>query len=230
MPRLFISRDLESDSIFKKQLANANIEIISQSLIQFSSLPIDSIPETDWVFFYSKKGVEFFFHSSTTQSFLKKLASQNRTIKWAVIGKGTAKALEKFNTQADFIGKGNPYDTAQAFKNIASGQKVLFARALHSQKSVQSLLSQDVEIFDIVAYKNSSKTNINLPFCKYLVFTSPLNATAYFKKYTFQEGQKLIAIGATTAKSLSELGFSDIVIAETPSESALAKAVLQVMD
>ena len=70
------------------------MEIFGQSLLQFSPIHFKSIPSTEWVFFYSKKGVDFFMEQVQQSVIFQKKVS---TFKWAVMGKGTATALSKYN-------------------------------------------------------------------------------------------------------------------------------------
>lgn len=218
MPSVFITRELNKNSIFKKELTKVGFELISQSLVTFSPTLFYSIPPTDWIFFYSKNGVKFFFENAPI--------SLSKNIKWAVMGKGTATALLQQNIQADFIGNGQPKATAEAFLKIAKNQQVLFPRAKNSKKSVQNLLESQLIVHDLVVYENAIKRNFSIPNCDYLVFTSPLNATAYFQKYSWQSTQKIIAIGKTTANALKALGIHQLIIANTTSEKGLTEAVL----
>lgn len=224
MPKIFISRNLTTTSPFKKELAGIAMEIIGQSLIQFSPTPTTAIPNVDWIFFYSKNGVKYFLEMvKSSPSFSIKM------VKWAVIGKGTAEALTTYQIQPDFIGNGRPKATAQAFGEMAAGQAVLFPRAKNSKKSIQNLLCSQLTVNDLVVYENEVKANFTIPYCDILVFTSPLNATAYFQKYALNAKQKIIAIGKTTEKTLQQLGIKNSIIATKPSEQALANAVTQVL-
>jgi|GEM_PF-24916 len=207
------------------ELKGLDLEIIGQSLIQFSPTLFASIPIVDWIFFYSKNGVKFFLETAKKNQLLKhKLA-----VKWAVMGEGTAKALLAYKIQPDFIGNGQPKATAQAFGKIAAGQKVLFPRAKNSKKSIQRLLTQQIDQVDLVVYENEIKSNLSIPFCEILTFTSPLNAQAYFQKYPINPKQKVIAIGKTTYKALKKLGLKHIILANQPSEKGMATAVKNVL-
>lgn len=217
-PIVFISRELTADSEFSKQLQLAGFEVIGTSLIQFKAIPFSSLPQVDWVFFYSKNAVQFFFENLRNA----KLKFQ---AKWAVFGKGTAKALENELQLADFIGSGDPQLNAGYFALAAKGQKVLFPRAAQSQLSIQKLLENKIEAIDLVVYENQPLTHFELPKCDWLVFTSPMNAEAYFSKYPVQEGQQILAIGKTTAAALQQLGIANVKTAEEPSELALAQAI-----
>ena len=229
MPKVFISRNSLPNSSFRKELAGKGMEIIGQSLIEFSPTPFHSIPVVDWIFFYSKNGVKFFLETFTTNRFLHILNKENIPIKWAAMGKGTAEALLAYNIEANFIGNGQPKATAQAFEKVAKGQKVLFPRAKNSKRSIQQLLTKQIDNFDLVVYENEVKSNLSIPFCEILVFTSPLNAQAYLQKYSINPKQKVIAIGKTTHKALLEIGLKNVIVASEPTEKRMAAAVVQVL-
>jgi uroporphyrinogen-III synthase len=59
-----------------------------------------------------------------------------------------------------------------------------------------------------------------------LVFTSPLNATAYFARHAPQPGQHTVAIGQPTAAALEACGLARVAVAAAPTEAELARAVL----
>jgi uroporphyrinogen-III synthase len=54
-----------------------------------------------------------------------------------------------------------------------------------------------------------------------------MNAQAYFSHHARLPGQKIVAIGATTAEALARLGFSDVLIAAEPNERSLAKSTIK---
>ena len=109
---------------------------------------------------------------------------------------------------------------------IANGQQVLFPRAVNSKKSIQNILGNQIQSIDLIIYNNAISTKITKREEDFLVFTSPMNAQAYFKKFQLDHFQKVIAIGQTTSKALIELGINDFTISAKPSEKGLAEAVL----
>ena len=129
---VFISRTQFSDSDFRQMLEAEGIAVHGEALIDIHTVPFETIPEGDWLFFYSKSGVQHFFSQlSSIDELAKKLA---------VMGPGTAKALARFGMHADFVGDGVPLPTAEAFVEQAKGQTVVFVRAEQSRCSVQRLL------------------------------------------------------------------------------------------
>lgn len=221
MKSVFITRDLAPDSSFKTRLSLAGYEVSGQSLLEFSAVPFLDFPATDWIFFYSKNGVKFFFENLIARQIpFPKIA-------YAAMGEATAQQITSYDISPSFIGSGDPTKTAAHFLKLAQHQKVLFPQALHSRQSIQQLLKNQFDSYDLVVYENKVKAKLKLPTADYLVFTSPLNAVAYHKHKTILAAQKIIAIGQSTNKALLKLKLNaNIQIAQQASESALAEAVL----
>lgn len=220
---IFISRNLAKDSVFRTLLAPTKFSIIDKSLIEFSPTPFSQIPNGDWLFFYSKNGVNFFFEG-LHQLGLK--SAYLLTKKWAAIGQGTADSLRQYIHSIDFIGTGEAESTSAAFLKVATGQQVVFIRAKTSNLSIHKALKNRIIIKDLIAYENTIRQDFNIPYCKYLVFTSSLNVQAYFQKYAPQKEQIAIAIGEPTAVALQNLGMPNIIVAKQPNEEAMARAVI----
>lgn len=222
---IFISREISSDSIFKVMLEPAGYEIIGQSLIDFSPVPFDTIPQTDWLFFYSKRGVQFFFEQLKDQL--------DTTIRIATIGPATAKRVEQYHYKVDFIGNGVPEATARDFIGIYNventrNQVVVFPQAKNSRRSIQKLLKREIRAIDLIVYDNRISEPVQIPYTDILVFTSPMNVLAYLKSNQIHESQKIVAIGLTTALFLKQKGLKAVHIANTPSEKSMAEKVLEI--
>ena len=218
-PKVFISRDLAEESIFRQSLKAYGCEVIGQSLIDFSPLPFDEVPKSDWLFFYSRNGVRFFFEQGPLG------------VQWpriAAMGAGTASALQNLGKSVDFVGSGAPEATAAAFIKIARDQSVLFVQASQSKQSVERLLAEDLKAIAFPVYNNQIKSPINIPVCDLLVFTSPMNVAAYFTHYTLAENQQVIAIGPSTAQALAQRQITP-QIAPQPDEQHLAQAVIALL-
>ncbi len=192
-------------------------EVIGTSLIEYTALPFEEIPDVDWIFFYSKKGVESFL-----QGLRIPIAP---TIQLAAMGAGTAGKLIKYGYHPTFTGTGLPNETAKLFQQYAASQKVLFPRASSSIQSIQTILKDKIEVHDLVVYANTPKEAFHLPTVSCLVFTSPLNVQTYFSQHKYEK-QLVIAIGPTTLKALKELNVP-CKMAKEPTEKALAWAVIE---
>ena len=216
--RIFISRNLAADSIFKSRLEPLGYTIWDRSLLQFSAVTFSHLPDCDWIFFYSKNAVHFFF---------QQLEQLPNSIKYAAFGNGTALALQKLAIQPDFVGNGKKEDTAQAFASFVQGKKVLFPRAKQSQQSIQKLLPEGIKLVDLIVYNNEPLPKIDIPEVDFLVFTSPLNVQTYFSHYSLKKQQVVLAIGQTTANALTNLNISELKVAQHPTEAALVDLILE---
>ncbi len=219
---IFISRELKEDSPFRLRLEAVGAQVLGQSLIEFTPVDFGTAPPCDWVFFYSKKAVRFFFEGLD--------GAAPAGLKWGALGRGTAAALSARGITPDFIGTGEPEGVAEAFAEEAGGRRVLFPRARQSRQSIQQLLEEKIQAVSLVVYDNRPLESFNIPFCQVLAFTSPLNAEAYFRKYALQEGQAVVAIGNTTEAALHRLGVKEVAVAGSPSEESLAAAVVALLN
>ena len=217
---IFISRRLQPESVFMQQLTAEGFKVYDESLVNFQALAFDLKESPNWLFFYSRHAVRFFFNQLQDTDWLQ-------GIKLAAIGSGTADELRKFRPRVDFIGTGEPEVVAAAFGKIAEGKRVLFPRARQSRRSIQLLLGQRIQSADLIVYDNLQRTDLDLPVCQVLVFTSPMNAEAYFQVYDLQAGQQVFAIGQVTGKCLRQLGVQEVKVAAQPSEESLAEVILQ---
>ena len=146
---------------------------------------------------------------------------------WAALGEATAKVLEGYVDAVHFCGSGDPAAAALAFRQVATGSRVLFPGARHSQQSVQRWLKTAVQGIHLEVYDNRPVANPAQQNESVLVFTSPLNAAAYFSHHPLQASQQVVAIGATTAAALRSLGLPSVITAAAATEAALAAAVLE---
>lgn len=145
----------------------------------------------------------------------------------ATVGVGTAEYMEKIYRKPDFIEDGDPISIASAFLAAARGKQVLFLRAKDNKQPIQQLLGDKIVQEELEIYENKTRSDFELPICSVLVFTSPLNAEAYYSKYPPLREQRVIAIGETTKTRLEELGLKNVELPDVASEDALAKAVLR---
>lgn len=228
----FITRDLTDHSEFKNLLTAAGWEAEGRSLVELSPLPFYEIPDADWIFFSSQNAVRFFFENQGILSVSDfKPPSALKHNRWAALGPATAKALADFVESVDFTGTGEPRGTAEAFRrgglDPVPGSRILFPAARHSRQSVMSFLSDAFQCMHFPVYNNRLVADPPGSTADVLVFTSPMNAEAYFTKNSLVKNQHVVAIGETTGAALRELGLAEIHIAAEPSERGLADAVLK---
>lgn len=221
MKKIFISKKLDSNSIFKTKLENAGFEVWGESLLQLELIPFEKIPSVDWIFFYSQNGVQFFFNHIK-----KNNIPLSKEIQFASFGEKTAETIMQFTT-CHFVGTGDAETTTPAFSKIATGKKVLFPRAENSQRSIQRLIGNQISALDLIVYKNSPKEYFSIPLMDYLFFMSPMNAKVFFQNYQLKKGQKVFAIGKTTALALENIGIKNVIFPQKPAEEELVKILLK---
>lgn len=217
---VFITRELSAGSLFRTQLEADGYVVTGRSLVAFRPELFPALPAAEWIFFYSKKAVRFFFEGLRAAGLA--LPADTRL---AALGPGTGAVLRAERGVVDFQGSGDPADTARDFLKVAVGQRVLFPRAAHSRRSVQEALQDNIKAIDLVVYQNEPVRGLARIRAAILVFTSPLNAEAYFAEHRLRPGQKTVAIGRTTASALQQLQVPVDALAEEPSEEGLAAAV-----
>lgn len=211
---LFISRHLAPHSaLFRLE---PDIRINHESLLDFQPIPFEKVPTADWFFFYSQQGVKHFLSQT-------KIESRYRI---ATFGKKTAQRLLEMGIPVSFVGDGNAATTAPAFAQVATGEKVVFVRAQHSRMSLQQLLKKQIKQIDLIVYNNTPKMEYQLPYHDILVFTSPLNAQAYYTKYRCDPNQTVIAIGETTKAHLNTMGIDNVLVPVSPSEESIVDLLI----
>ena len=184
-------------------------EINATELLDFKAIPFSINEKYDWVFFSSKKGVDYFIKGIDIAFF--------ETCKVAAIGKSTAQYIEEqYQLKVDFIGDVNNLSDSIAEFMLLNPNKILLPRGKHSMESVQKYLPKSV-FSELIVYENKPKVLLDKMESKILIFTSPLNSKSYFERYQLDDDQQCIAIGNSTAKCLNELGINcKIAIEPTP--------------
>ena len=214
--RIFISRKLASDSPIRK-LANGHY-IKDQSLIHFSPLDFEP-PETDWVFFYSRNAVRFFFEGSNLELY---------PYQYACMSTGTAEELAKHVLDISFVGNGKPEEVTQLFQETRKQHEpVCFIRPNNSVDSVHNLLKSE-NTFSIPVYDNQPIEEIPTEDFDILIFTSPMNVDAWFRKNKYVD-QAVIAIGKTTESAVRKFVDEEILVANEPSEYGISKLLLELV-
>ena len=216
MKRIFTSRHLDDSSPIKK-IADGH-QLVAKSLLQFSPIAFEA-PKADWIFFYSRNGVKYFFEQGNYALF---------PYLWACMSEGTADELSNYVTDISFVGTGNPEKITKAFKAETPSDPIsCFIRAENSLDSINSQLNRPND-FSIPVYKNTPITEIPTQEFDILIFTSPMNVDAWLKKRTIIS-EKVIAIGNTTGNYLNSLHIKDVIVAKKPSEDSIAACLSEIV-
>lgn len=185
-------------------------------MLEFSRVNAPELPVADWFFFYSSRGVQFFLEQHHPRPH----------VRLATLGRGAAAALEAGGYKADFIGDGHPLQTAKALLPYVANQHLVFIQAENSRSSVENLLKDQIHSSALVVYRNKARQSFQIQPVDYLIFTSPLNFTAYLQHYTIEKKQRVIGIGETTAVTFSQAHVKQYRIARQPNEQALVDCLL----
>ena len=175
------------------------------SLIHFEQIPYIFPTKMDWVFFSSKKGIQFFLQNKEQKHLLAEAVGNG--LKLAAIAPATAKYLkEVVGLLADFVGSAHSVDdTAQAFLLIAQNQTIVFPQGQYSKQSIQKAIKGQTQIENLIVYQNTPHYQ-EIPKTDVAVFTSPLNVEAFVQKNDLHTIERVVAIGPTTAEALIEVG------------------------
>jgi hydroxymethylbilane synthase len=219
---IFISRNLTSISPILIKLNSMGYEVLNESLIRISQIRFTHTPPTQWIFFSSKNSIINFF---AQRPVLKS------GVKFGVMSDVSAECLFEFNQKADFIGKGvNVTQIAKDFAGYIKDDTVLFPQAIDSLQTIQKQLSFTNICHNLFVYKTSLRTDFTLPTADLLAFTSPSNVKAYFEKYKPVKGQKIVAIGSTTADKLRDYGIKNVGMPGSFDETGLLKAIIEQLE
>jgi uroporphyrinogen-III synthase len=146
-------------------------------------------------------------------------AEKIRDKKIAALGVGTAAKLMEFGIRPDFTGQGNK--TAQigaAFKKTAGAQRVFFPLGDKSLKAVSAFVSNKIEavIYRTLPIGDKAKSFDGV------FFTSPSNVEGFLLENPLPPSQICLAIGPSTARSLS--GKCGVLHSVKPKEMAKSLA------
>ena len=216
MKRLFISRALDPDSRFH-ELEEMGIQVQDQSLLEIKAIEFSLDKNYDWIFFYSKNGISYFFDRY----------AYDPGTRYGVMGSASASYFEELNgSQPDLIGGSSAEQIADQLNDMCGDKELLFAKAKQSLSSIEKLLeekhgrsSDHVHVYD-----NSLKEEFEIIGCDILVFTSPMNVRAYFNKYDYQQ-EIIFSIGERTASMVKTMTGKDSLFPIQSNEEALFKLI-----
>lgn len=190
---------------------------------------VQHIDEYSWLVFTSMNGVDIFFDA------LKKTGRDIRalySVKIAVLGKGTAEALENRGVFPQLVP--NEYTSAAFGRSLAQAvsdsEKILILRAEKGSPELTKPLADsglpydDIKLYDVTASEENDGTEIR---DNYLIFGSASGVHAFFEcGYSVSENTKIVCIGPSTAEALRSYGVSDHLICSNHSADGIAETIL----
>lgn len=185
--------------------------LLAQELMTFDFVPFSS-PNTQWLFFYSKKGVEYFLQQSNFQGF-----------KLAAFAPKTAKFIrEKTNCDLDFVGDGKAENTASMFVELVKEDSVCFVIGRNSLRSVQGQFKDRHSWTELIVYDQKIKKDLKLAHYDLAILTSPMNVQAFIEN--MGTSTHFFSIGLSTYQELKGNNL-DSLIADRASEESLCLLV-----
>lgn len=179
------------------------------------------ISDYTWAIFTSPNGVEIFF------DYLKKRKLDVRKLvglQFAVIGTGTAAALEKRGVYASYLPeKYNVESFADGLcEKVAENEKILILRAeqgndiLLEKLDAAGLHYTDVKIYDIRVDEEKRKEALSrVQEMDFITFASGSGVRGFLEDGgEIPAGTKVVCIGDSTQKMLQKYGYDEMLVAE----------------
>ncbi|WP_017304607.1 uroporphyrinogen-III C-methyltransferase [Spirulina subsalsa] len=167
---VLVTRSAEQASIFSTLLEQQGARVMEMPTLEITppssweglDQAIAQLPQFDWLILTSANGVEFFFNRlATLEQDIRCLAG----VKIAVVGKKTAKFLQKRGLQPDFIPPNFVADAlVEHFPESLAKKKILFPRVETGGRTVlvEELSHQGAEITEVAAYESGCPATIDL--------------------------------------------------------------------
>lgn len=221
MKTVFISRDIHQSSKFNL-LKKRGVGLIAESMLSFESLDFDHEISSDWLLFYSANGVKFFAQQ------VPRLSS---AIQLAAVGIKTGDVVKKYFGKVDFTGEGEAETYIDFFRNVIyEGKQLSVVRAQYSANSFLKLLGESGKVREIIPYTNRRKEVIPQIRADIYIFTSALNADAFFSVNPVNPAARYLAIGLPTAEALYLAGVQNVIISKSPDEESLWETCAAILE
>jgi uroporphyrinogen-III synthase len=194
MKSLFISKELEPNSVLLSWCEENNIYVEGKSFLTFESISVVE-PQEEIYFFTSKRAV-FYFLEQHTIPFKSKIAT---------VGKSTANELEKWGYSVDFIGEtsGDPSQVARDLFTWSQNSQIAIIGALDGSDSIYNNLPKEIVVKYPVYKTYIHSIKLNRMF-DYYVFTSPSNFKGFIQENQISDTSMVVAWGETTKRFLLE--------------------------
>ncbi|WP_418185615.1 uroporphyrinogen-III synthase [Aliarcobacter vitoriensis] len=196
-----------------------NVENLEVFDIEFINFDID-LKKYDALVFTSKNAIYS----------LDKNNKDWKNIPSYLIAQKTANIAKNLGANIAFIGEsGHGNDFAYELIPHLKEKKVLYIKALKTVSDLPNILKKNnIDLDEVISYKTTCNNDklVILEKNSTIIFTSPSSIECFFKKYSWDNSFKAIAIGKTTANFLPKninLQISDITSVEECVKIALKK-------
>lgn len=218
-PSVFITRAPATFPQLKRWMKDAEIPFEGMSFLEFEALNF-LMPTThpDWIFFSSKRGVEFFFRHPEAKTM---------NCKFACVGEGTAQSLQRMGITPSFTGNSSDTENVvEDFNNFFGPCTIWMPIAEESIGKVGNALRKQHQVIELAVY-HTTPVPITTDWKKHdiLVFTSPSNTKAFFAGNPDCKDRKFIAIGPSTAEAIRNTGRTVTAISDRATEEGLFETI-----
>jgi uroporphyrinogen-III synthase len=219
-----ITRRAEQAAVLGEKLTSAGFQPIQFPTIQLQALPapdldraLTKIERFDWLIFSSANAVHFFFRR------LDELCISPQLPRTAVVGPATARKLEAYDIQPDFMPNSFSGEALAAGLGDLTGQHVLLPRArIGGPQIVEKLRSQGAQVSDIALYDTvtaeldaAGLEELALGY-EAISFTSPSSVRGFLEISGGKplETAVVVCIGPVTADAAVEWGVTVTLVAD----------------
>ena len=238
------TQPVEQAEKLKTALEGSGISFFNLPMIRTQALPLSgeikeairNLNKFNLLIFTSKNGVI---------NFWKALDQMKTTIptelKIAVIGSGTARALQEYYGNPDYVNKGKTStDFAAYLKSeiIRKSDKILLVQGNLAHDFLLNELNEIATVKRINVYQTLAEESCDEKIMKeirgdhygLLVFSSPSGFSNFYKFYKSNgEGKsrlRILSIGNTTTQAISRICDADIITAAKPGTQGLKNEIL----
>lgn len=177
--------------------------------------PFDCLNSYDWVMFTSSNAIRIFFaHLNARRIDIRAISH----LKFAVIGTGTGKELERYGLFADFIP--SEFTTkimAEEFvKSAGNVKRVLLPRAAKGSKILTDILTREqvpfdeIPVYDVLPNEEKlEQLSKQIETCDFVTFESSSGVEGFFKlrnAHELLQNTIPVCIGEVTARTLRQKG------------------------
>ncbi|MCB6993596.1 uroporphyrinogen-III C-methyltransferase [bacterium 210820-DFI.6.37] len=236
--KIAVTRPRDRGSVLAEKLAFLGAEVVLMPAIQTVAIEdnqtlyeaLDRVRDYKWIVFTSAAGVEAFYQAMTNR---KKDIRSLAGLKFAVIGTGTKKAVEKRGIFTDLMP--DVYSGAalgQALAKIAEpGDRILIPRSAIGTEDVirplreAGLLLDDIPVYDTLEAEDGPLWDESID---YAAFTSASTVRGFVKRNPDLDYSKVraVCIGEQTAAAAREKGMR-VTVSEKATIDSMVEAFLE---
>ena len=236
---LWLTRHPDQLQPLQARLEELGAEVVSFPVLEF--LPPDD-PEPlqqclgqlevyDWILFTSPNGVERFFRALWEAGGDPRRLSRSKI---AVIGPGTARALQERGLRADLIPERSIAEgLLESFEaERVAGQRFLLARAQEAREILpEQLRARGARVEVVACYRTDLPPSVSLPGSRpdWVVLMSASAARHFRQLYPQAELPPALCIGPVTAEEAAKLGYPRLEVAQRYNLDGIVDRLLQVV-